>query len=165
MEFLICISCISDLTAWLQENWIDLAQTAVIIVALWVAAKQLYLNNAINKYRVHMDIVKSHREIWSQIILDENLSRIAEETLDLTKSPITKPEKKFTIFLILHVSTLFSASKRRFLSISEEDKEDIKGLFALPIVKKVWSEIKDLYSNKFVKFIADLNSTGKGKNT
>lgn len=85
--------------------------------------------------------------------MQPELTRILDPSADTTKPPVTVEEERFVIFLILHLSDTYYATRAGFYQKLPGLRKDIERFFSLPIPRAVWGKIKDLQDESFVRFV------------
>jgi hypothetical protein len=140
---------------WVAEHWLDLLQSAGIGGGLFFTAVTLRTDTKARRLQSLFTLTKSHREIWSEIYRRPDLSRILDPKADLAAQAVTKEETLFVNFLIFHLNNSYRAIQDDLYARPEGLNEDIKGFFALPIPKFVWSHAKNLQDRNFVAFVED----------
>jgi hypothetical protein len=66
---------------------------------------------------------------------------------------VTAEEEMFVIFLILHLSNTYYAMRAGFFPKLHGLRRDIESFFSLPIPRAVWTKVKDLQEEPFVRFV------------
>ena len=84
---------------------------------------------------------------------DKQLARVLDPLADAIKRPITEAERAFTVMLILHINSMYFASKDELVIQLEGWRRDIAEFLALPIPSEVWNKIKVLQNEDFVAFV------------
>jgi hypothetical protein len=141
---------------WLQANStlvVDLVQSVAIVGTLLIAYFQMRDTNRSNKAVVSLQVTGSHREIWSLLITNPELSRVVEELPDLANVPVSKLEEYFVIMVINHVSAAYDAHRQGMFRLYEADVQDF---FTLPIPRHVWREARPYQGPELVEFIDGL---------
>jgi len=98
-------------------------------------------------------MAEQHRNLWSQLISQPELSRVVNQTAELQREPITEKERWFVSLLILHLSTAYYAMKDRMFMKPEGVQKDIQWLFSFPITKAVWETLMPFQDKDFVNFV------------
>src|ERR1043165_7138738 len=114
---------------WLSQNWFNLAQTLGIILsvlfsgyAYWLAVRGQRVTNT-------FQMMQFHREIWKSLFEYPELSRVLKDDAEVEKKPITDSERLFVTLLILHLSSVYSATKHKAIEPVEGLELDIHRFF------------------------------------
>jgi hypothetical protein len=98
-------------------------------------------------------ITENHRELSIFEISREDLSRIREIDIDLTKHPLRNVEAGFLWQRILHLSCCFQGIKTGEFEKPDELERNIQTFFARPLSRIVWEKAKAFQSEQFVAFV------------
>ena len=127
-----------EIFAWLTDNWFDLLQSAGIIGGFWFAAQSYRFDTKVRKVGNYFELVRHHREIWSQLYERPEIARVLDPDPDLAKEPITTEEELFVTQIILHVSGFVRATREGAVDSLDGAEIDICEFFTKPIPKSVW---------------------------
>lgn len=140
------------MTAWLAANWFDLLQTLGILAGLIFTGLALRSDTRSRRVATLLQVTQYHREIWGRWLDDPALSRVFDRTLN-DPGDITERERMFVRFLILHLFTVFEASKVGSYVTIEKQQETVRDLFSRPIFMTVWRELRRFHNADFVEFV------------
>jgi len=98
-------------------------------------------------------ITTQHRDIWKELYDRPELGRVLNPSVNLKKHPATPAEYLFVRFVILHLSSVFRASKADELLQPAGTVQDVREFISLPIPHAIWLELRDLQDNDFVKWV------------
>jgi len=105
-------------------------------------------------YRLYsMSATTAHREIWSRLHDQQELSRVLSLSVNLHSAPVTLEEELFVHTLILHVRTAFKARELGMQFDDDAVAADIRQFFNRPIPRMVWGRSKIFQDREFVEFI------------
>jgi hypothetical protein len=102
------------------------------------------------------ELTKSHREIWSLLIERPELARILDRHANVQEQPITETEKRFVLFLILHLAASFEAQKQGMFVEADGLRRDVHQFFSRPIPRAVWMEFRSFQNSDFAAFVDDV---------
>jgi hypothetical protein len=139
--------------SWLLNHWIDLLQSAGIISGLVFTAYSVGKDADARKIQNLIALSERHHAIWKQVYDSPDLLRIKDERAALDTHPVTPEEQRFVISLIVHLDTVYRATKAKMFVNVEGVQKDIKSFFSLPIPKTVWDRVKPLQDKGFVEFV------------
>lgn len=103
-------------------------------------------------------LTKNHREIWSLLIDRPELARVLDRQVDIETRPIEETERRFVLFLILHLATSFEAQKRGMFVEADGIRRDVKNFFTLPIPRTIWREFRAFQQPDFVWFVDNISN-------
>ncbi|MDQ1086179.1 hypothetical protein [Siphonobacter sp. SORGH_AS_1065] len=137
----------------------------VAIVGLYYVIKTFRFSNNLSKLNFISQLTQNHREIWSRIVEKELNERITDISAD--PKTLTKTEKRYILYVILHIKTSYQAHILKVKRLSQEEIKDMGNFLNYPLASQTWNEVKYWHEKKFVKFIEDaqckakLNKTSK----
>jgi hypothetical protein len=140
-------------TAAISVPWLDVAQTAGIVIAVLLGSLALFLDYRMRRVGNLIHLTEQHRELWERMFKDAKLSRILDPDANLAIEPVTAEEEQFVILIILHLSNSYYAISAGFFRKPDGLRKDIELFFALPVPREVWLRIKDLQDRQFVDFV------------
>ena len=146
--------------SWLIENWFDALSAVGIIGGLVFTALALRLDANARKVANLLTITTNHREIWKEFFRRPELARVLEATADLARKPIAPEEKEFVNFVILHLSTVYYATKDDVVTRLQGLRHDVGSFFSLPIPSKIWEKSKMFQNKDFINFVDDCRGGG-----
>ena len=79
---------------------------------------------------------------------------------DPAKEPIAPEEKEFVNFVILHLSTVFYATKDDVVTRLQGLRRDVGSFFSLPIPSKIWEKSKMFQNDDFIAFVDECRRGG-----
>ena len=138
---------------WWGQNWFDLLQTAGIIGSLIFTATALRDDTRERRVNNLLFLTKNHRELWSSMFHRPELSRILDESIDVTQKPATPGEQLFVNLVIQHMHSAFQAMNERLVIKPESMQRDIGLFLGLPIPNAVWKQVKNLQDDDFAAFV------------
>jgi hypothetical protein len=138
---------------WLGEHWFDVLQTASILAGFFTAAYTMRTNTSERKIGNLFALTTSHREIWSKLYEQKELSRVLSPSVNLRQHPVTLEEELFVHILILHVRTAFKARELGMQFDDDAVAADIRQFFNRPIPLAVWERSKVFQDSEFVDFV------------
>lgn len=141
------------LTPWIFDNWFTLLQSTGIIGSLWFTARSFRFDAKIRKVGNLIEITSHHREIWSQLYSQPELARVKESSPDFKKKPITVGEELFVTQVILHLRSVFRASKEGVIASLDGVEADIRQFFSKPIPRIIWNQKREFQDLDFVQFM------------
>jgi hypothetical protein len=138
---------------WLTTHWFDLLQTASILVGFFTAAYTMRTNTLERKIGNLFALTTSHRDIWSKLYEQKELSRVLSPSVNLREHPVTLEEELFVHILILHVRTAFKARDLGMQFDDDAVSADIRQFFNRPIPLAVWDRSKAFQDREFVAYV------------
>lgn len=100
-----------------------------------------------------MQVVEGHRQIWSQLYAWPELARVREPDVNLERHPVTSLEEVFVGQIILHLSSVFLATKGKVVKEFEGLEIDVQSFFENPIPREVWMRRKKFQDQEFVCYV------------
>src|SRR4051812_12304414 len=98
-------------TNWIALHWFELAQTVGIVGSLLFAAYTTRKDEGARRIANSIAITDQYRNIWKEIYEHPKLVRVLEKDTDVEKQPVSIEEERFVTMLILHLGTVFRATK------------------------------------------------------
>ncbi len=138
---------------WAVGHWLDILQTASILVGFFTAAYTIWTNTKERKIGNLFALTTAHREIWSRLHEQKELSRVLSPSVNLRVEPVTLEEELFVHTLILHVRTAFKARELGMQFDDDAVAADIRQFFNRPIPRAVWDRSKVFQDRQFVAFV------------
>jgi hypothetical protein len=138
---------------WIGHNWFALVQTGALAGGFLLTCTAILLDARARRVANLIQLTQQHRDLWERMYLEPDLSRILDPAPDLTKNPVTSEEEVFVIFLILHLSSSYSAMRSGFFQKPHGLRKDIERFFSLPIPRAVWNKVKVLQDVAFANFV------------
>ncbi len=148
------------MNAFLQNNWIDLLQSAAIVAGLIFTAVSLRRDAKARRDESIVETVKGHRDVWKMMIENPKLSRVLDNNVNLVESPMTQQEKWFVLLSIMHLCATVESSEKWVNESLEGVANDIREYFSNTIPRAVWDENKKFQNPDFVAFV-EKNMGGK----
>jgi hypothetical protein len=139
--------------AWLAENWFELAQTLSIVAGLFFGAQSIRQNTKTRRLTNLLTVTSSHRELSLHFLKDKKLSKTFDPKRNLSVSPITAYEEQYVILHILHLKSAYETMKDGMAIHKEGLIQDLAEFFSLPLPRRVWSDLKQMYEPEFVEFV------------
>ena len=128
--------------------------TILAIITLRKNTKSTQIGNLLS-------ITQSHRDIWSKALEDEDLTAILSGDFDI--SDITRKQRMFINFIILHFASSFEAQKRGALIKAEQLRMDANSFFNLPAPNYIWKHQQKFQNSQFRNFVNDCIENGDKK--
>ena len=148
---------------WIGHNWLALIQTGALAGGLLFTGIAVLLDARARRVGNLIQLTQQHRDLWERLYIQPELARILDPATDLARSPVTAEEEMFVIFLVLHLSNTYYATRAGFIQKLHGLRKDIERFFSLPIPRAVWEKVKDLQDESFVRFVersfADTNQS------
>ena len=142
-----------ELLGWVAGHWFDILQTVSILIGFFTAAYTIWTNTKERKIGNLFALTTAHREIWSRLHEQKELSRVLSPSVNLRMEPVTLEEELFVHTLILHVRTAFKARELGMQFDDDAVAADIRQFFNRPIPRTVWERSKVFQDRKFVEFV------------
>ena len=138
---------------WIGQNWLALVQTVALAGGLLFTGIAITLDARARRVGNLIQLTQQHRDLWERLYAQSELARILDPGADPAQSPVTVEEERFVIFLILHLSDTYYATRAGFYHRLPGLRKDIGRFFSLPIPRAVWEKVKDLQDETFVRFV------------
>ena len=138
---------------WAAAHGLDILQTVSILVGFFTSAYTIRMNTRERKIGNLFTLTTAHRDIWSRLHEQRELSRILAPTVNLRREPVTLEEELFVHILILHVRTAFKARELGMQFDDDAVAADIRQFFNRPIPHTVWERSKVFQDREFVEFV------------
>lgn len=135
------------------KDYVPYIQSAGIILSFSVAAFALWRSMRANRVSTYIDLVKSHRDIWSMPYKQDGLENVMSCNADDWTRPISDAELMFICYVINHISCSYELMKIDNLVNPEGLDVDIRTLFSLPIPRRVWDQTRHFRNKDFCKFV------------
>src|SRR4051794_21584651 len=100
-----------DVFPWTTGNWMGLLNAVGVVVGRFVTAFALRSETKTRRIANLLAITQSHRELWKEFLGRPELARVLVASVDLAKQPITREEEIFVNLVILHISSVYYATK------------------------------------------------------
>jgi len=142
-----------EILGWVSGHWFDILQTASIFTGFFTAAFTMRTNTRERKIGNLFELTAAHREIWSRLHDQKELSRVLSPSVNLRSEPVTLEEELFLHTLILHVRTAFKARELGMQFDDDAVAADIRQFFNRPIPRAVWAKSKVFQDQAFVEFV------------
>ncbi len=141
------------MVAWITRNWFDILSAVGIIGSLLFTAVSLRSETKTRRIANLLTITVNHRELWKDFSNRPGLSRVLEAAPALKKRGVTREEEIFVNMVILHLSSVYHATKDELVIKLEGLRRDVWWFFSLPIPQAIWEKTKILQNDKFVEFV------------
>jgi len=142
-----------EIPGWVVGHWFDFLQTASILVGFFTTAYTIRTNTRERKIANLFALTTAHRDIWSRLHEQRELSRVLSPSANLQSNPVTLEEELFVHILILHVRTAFKARELGMQFDDDAVAADIRQFFNRPIPRAVWERSKIFQDRAFVEFV------------
>jgi hypothetical protein len=143
---------------WVAKHWFELLQTVGIIGGLFFTAFTVRKDERARKISNSIAINEQHRQIWKELYVYPELSRVMVKERNLELEPASEREVLFINSLIVHLGTTYRAMKNDEFVKLEGLETDVKAFFSLPVPKLVWGKVHPFHDKDFVDFIEALLS-------
>src|SRR5688500_880802 len=127
---------------WVTRHWFDILQTASILAGFFTGAYTIWTNTIERKIGNLFALTNAHREIWSRLYEQKELSRVLSPSVNLRNEPVTLEEELFVHGLILHVRTAFKARELGMQFDDDAVAAGIRQFFNRPIPRTIWERSK-----------------------
>ena len=138
---------------WLTENWFTLLNAVGVVGGLFFTSISLRSETKTRKISNLLIMTSNHREVWKELLNRPHLARVLDESVDVSKQPITPEEWKFVSFVVLHTSSMYEALKDELVTKQQGLRRDVAAFFSLPIPKAVWEETRPFQNDDFAAFM------------
>ena len=138
---------------WSSQNWFNLLSAVGVVGGLLFTAHSLRSETKTRRVANLLSITANHREIWKVFLNDKELARVLDATANTAKMPVTDAERTFVAMMILHVNSVYFATKDELVVTLDGWRRDIAQFLALPIPCEVWEKLKVLQNDDFVAFV------------
>jgi hypothetical protein len=142
-----------EILGWLAERWFDFLQTASILAGFFTAAHTIRTDTKERKIANLFALTTAHREIWSRLYEDKELTRVLSESVNFRREPMTAEEELFVHTLILHLRSAFKAREMGMQFDDDAVAADIRQFFNRPIPRAAWERSKVFQDHDFVAFV------------
>ena len=145
-----------DAIGWrsaLRGNWFQAIQTLGICGSLIFYGLAHRERTRATETRTLLEITRSHREIHHEILSNPALFRVMSPKADLTANPVTDQERLVVVLLVLHLNSVFQASRVGTTIPIEGMGRDVQTFFSLPIPQAVWQSVRHYQNEDFQKFV------------
>lgn len=137
----------------LGDNWFTVLQSAGIIGGLLFTGIALRRDAKGRRIENLIAITANHRDIWRDLYHRPELARVLRAPVDLVRKPISREEEVFVVAVILHMNSVYQATKEGLFQKLSGFPQDIRWIFSHPIPSVVWEKIKSLQDQDFVAFV------------
>ena len=138
---------------WAIQHIFEIVSAVGIIGGLWFSALSFRSEARTRRVANLLAVTANHREVWKVFLNDKQLARVLDAAADTKSQPVTESERAFAVMLILHINSMYFATKDDVVVKLEGWRRDIAEFLALPIPSEVWDKIKVLQNDDFVEFI------------
>lgn len=145
----------SEIMRWLAEHGKDTLETGGLIFGLFYTAASFNASTKERRLSNLMEVAKSHRELWFQLMEKPELARILRADANIKKKRVSVVEERFVHLLITHLAVTFAALKAGVLPGLDGLQKDVREFFALPIPHQVWQWSRQFQQADFVKFVEE----------
>jgi hypothetical protein len=145
-----------EFMGWIAMHWIDLLQTASIVVGLYATTHTIRADTKERKIQNLFTLTSAHRDLWTQFLDRPEVHRVYSVDLDLEKAPPTMAERRFVGLMILHVRTAFKARRAGMEFGDDMVAADLRQFFSRPIPRVVWNSLRELQDPEFVAFLDEI---------
>jgi hypothetical protein len=123
---------------WIGQNWLALVQTVALGGGLLFTGIAVLLDARARRVGNLIQLTQQHRDLWERLYAQSKLARILDPAAITAKTPVTVEEERFVIFLILHLSNTYYATRAGFYQKLPGLRKDIERFFSLPIPRAGW---------------------------
>lgn len=138
---------------WIVNHWSVILGDIGIIAGLFFSGLGFWMDVRIRRAQTVLELTKSHRDLWSLVRSTPVGRALHDRERDLGISPRTDAETDLVNLLLLHLRSAFRASKAGIYVLPERLHDDISDLFAVPVVRDAWEELKTYHDADFVVFV------------
>jgi hypothetical protein len=138
---------------WIGHNWFALAQTSMFASGLFLIGIAILFEARARRVGNLIQLTQQHRDLWERMYSQPKLARILDPNANLEQMEVTPEEEIFAVFIILHLSSTYFASRSGFIQKLYGLRKDIERFFSLPIPRTVWEKVKVVQEPPFVKFV------------
>lgn len=143
----------------LVEKWIPVFDAVGIISGLFFTAFALRTDAKSRQIANLLTITSNHRQIWKEFYLRPELSRVLDPLAEAKKG-LTPAEEEFVNFVILHLSSVYYATKDELVVKLDGLRTDVGSFFSLPIPSALWEKTKKFQNVDFVEFVDKCRNEG-----
>jgi len=143
---------------WIDANWFALLQTAGIVSGFVFTGISIRREGRTRRVQNLLTITEHHRSIWQQVFEDANLLRVLKTRVNLRRRPVTLHERIFVNLIILHLTALLEAMRRKEIAKPAGLDYDLKDFFSKPIPWSVWQDtlhFRDEPTRTYVEALLD----------
>jgi hypothetical protein len=137
---------------WFEQNWFSLVQSVGVIGSLWLATATLKRDAKTRRTSDLLTLTSLHRELWSEIYRNPQLSRVLKTKVDLVEDPVSLQEKEFLHSVIVHFYLGWLLVTQNHVIPAEVYATDVRAFFSLPLPNAVWNLTKARDSD-FVSYV------------
>ncbi|MEI6785704.1 MAG: DUF6082 family protein [Verrucomicrobiota bacterium] len=138
---------------WISANWFTGLSAIGIVGSLVFTAASFRSETKTRRIANLLTLTRNHRELWSELICNPNLTRVLDPAADLSQRTITRDETIYLNLVIQHLGSAYQAMKSGLVVKPEGVSQDIRTFFSLPIPGAIWEKIKLLQNDDFVEFV------------
>lgn len=142
-----------EFNEWMLQYWPFLIQTVFVAAGLSFTGAAVLSDARARRMGNLIQLTQQHRDLWERLYVQPELARILDPAANPDLVPVTAEEEMFVIFLILHLSNTYYATRAGFFDKLRGLHKDIEQFFSLPIPRAVWEKVKDLQDESFVRFV------------
>ncbi|MES2709330.1 MAG: hypothetical protein V4726_22220 [Verrucomicrobiota bacterium] len=145
-----------DILLRIGEALAHALEPAGIIAGLVFSGISLRDSSRSRRLENQIRLADGYRDIWTELLRDEKLSRIREPSVDLGKAPVTPAEDRLVRFIFQQVFLAFEARRTGQLGDIGDLEKDVEDFLSRPIPRAVWREVARFQPEAFRKFIEKL---------
>jgi hypothetical protein len=136
-------------------NWFTILSALGIAGGLFFNGYALRSDTKTRRVANLLILAEGHRDIWKEQLKYPELARVLDPRTNLTSQPVTMAEEVFVNLVIQHLNVVFHTMRNELTIKPEGLRRDVSGFFSLPIPAAIWSKLKVLQNDQFVKFVED----------
>ena len=138
---------------WAIQHIFELLSAVGIIGGLWFSALSFRSEARTRRIANLLTITANHREVWKEFAHNPALARVLDVSADPNKQPITDAEEMFVCMVILHIGSMYYATKDELVVKLEGLRRDVAEFLALPIPRVIWEKTKATQNDDFAAFV------------
>jgi hypothetical protein len=142
-----------ELLNWIAAHGFDVLGAIGIIAGLLFTGFSFRQDAKVTRIQNLLTITRNHREIWSELYRQPELSRVLDPKADIVTKPITTAERLFVRFVILHLKSAIEAGESGVYAGPSNLKSDVSSFFSRPIPRRVWLETQEHQSAELSELI------------
>ena len=152
----------ADYSAWLEQNWGNLAQTLGIVFSALLAAAAFARETRSRKLGYFLTLAQQHRDLWAEAHRRPELARIFQSEADLATVPASVAEQEFLNLVIVHFQSGWLFCDHAAFLNHGSIAADARTFFSLPLPHAVWNQTKSARDPDFVRFMESSFASPQG---
>ena len=135
------------------SDWIAVFSMVISVAAVLISIVFGDKQNKYAKASQMRDLYNDFRDIYTGFLADNDISKTLAKNKDISEDEMKVSYAASFMINQAYLIFLYNDAGLYPKNVWENTQRDVKEMFKLPMIKKRWADVENLYSDEFKQFV------------